>query len=275
MNRIRHFLPLTGILFLLSVPLFALTVPKAADGYVTDKAGILSPQFRSALERTLAAYDQKTSTQILVAIFPSLEGDSLEDFSIRLAEAWKPGQKGHDNGVILLVIPNDRKVRIEVGYGLEGHIPDALAGQIIQAQILPAFRQGNYEKGIALGVKSVMELAEGLEVSGISRKPVSDADGAQVFKVVFILIGIAAVVLSIFDLFRYHGYWNDHRLYTERYSFTEWWIRFSLLLACLGILMRILLNAALSSGGRGGSGGSGGFSGGGGSFGGGGASGSW
>jgi len=131
-------------IFLFCVPsvLRALDVPKRPEGYVTDKAGLLSPQTKMQLEGVLRQYEQKTSNQIVIVTFPSLEEESLGDFSIRLAEAWKVGQKGRDNGVIFLIFKEDRKMRIEVGYGLEGVLPDALAGQIIQQRVAPLFSPG-------------------------------------------------------------------------------------------------------------------------------------
>src|SRR3989338_2699027 len=101
-------------------PLFALEIPERPAGYVTDEAGLLSPPVRQRLEYRLADYERKTTNQVVVAAFPSLEGESLEDFSIRLAEKWKIGQAGRDNGAIFLIFKADRKMRIEVGYGLEG-----------------------------------------------------------------------------------------------------------------------------------------------------------
>jgi uncharacterized protein len=104
---------------------------------VNDYAGILGPADRERLESRIAERERATGAQVAVAIFPSLEGENLEDFAIRLAERWRVGQKGLDNGVILLVFEKDRKVRLEVGYGLEGAIPDAVAGQIIRERIAP------------------------------------------------------------------------------------------------------------------------------------------
>lgn len=148
--------------FLLFTPLLlALNVPPQPDGYVTDRARLLSLSTREALETTLRAFEEKTSNQIAVVTFQSLEGESLEDFSMRLAEAWKPGQKRRDNGVILLIFKDDRKVRIEVGYGLEGVLTDALSGQIIRQVIAPHFRGGDYEGGVTAGVDAIMRATQG------------------------------------------------------------------------------------------------------------------
>jgi len=267
----------------------ALDVPKRPEGYVTDKAGLLSPQTKMQLEGVLRQYEQKTSNQIVIVTFPSLEEESLEDFSVRLAEAWKVGQKGRDNGVIFLIFKEDRKMRIEVGYGLEGVLPDALAGQIIQQRVAPLFRQGEYEKGILSGIGAILQATEG-EFKSMSRpvsrspyghrRPLTAAEkealreqGRVMGIVILILVGIFFVL----DYSRYRRYLRDHRVYGDRYSFWEWWFRFAVLLAVLSILFRVLFYMMLFSRGGlyGGRGGFGGFSGGGGGFGGGGASGGW
>lgn len=140
---------------------FALEVPKRADGYVTDRAGLLSSSSKANLEALLRSFEEKTSNQVVVVTFPSLEGNSLEDFSMRLAETRKVGRKGKDNGVILLIFKNDRKIRIEVGYGLEGVLPDATAGQIISQVIAPYFRKGDYQSGIFAGVNAIIQATQG------------------------------------------------------------------------------------------------------------------
>lgn len=266
---------------------FALEVPKRPDGYVHDQAKMLSPQTRNQLTLLLRQFEMKTTNQIVVATFPSLEGENLEDFSIRLAEAWKPGQKGKDNGVILSIYKADRKIRIEVGYGLEGALPDAEAGRIIQQVISPAFKQGQFERGILEGATAIMQAVVG-EFTAPSRSygntyereltPEELAAMQKQASQLFALIVIAVLALFVIDLFRYGGYARSHRVYKDRYSFWEWFFRFAILLAVISIIFRILFYALLfSRGGYGGSrgGGGGGFSGGGGGFGGGGASGGW
>ena len=117
-------------------------------GRVNDLAAMLSADEAERLEERLRTFEEQTSHQIVVLTLPSLHGDALEDFSFRVVEAWKIGQKGNDNGVLLLIVRDDRKVRLEVGYGLEGILPDASAKQIIQEVIVPRFRQREFGHGI-------------------------------------------------------------------------------------------------------------------------------
>jgi uncharacterized protein len=128
---------------------------------VVDRAALLSDSAHHRLERELAAYERETQHQVVVHTTPSLEGLSIEEYSVRVAEAWKVGNKRLDNGVILTVAPKERKVRIEVGYGLEGVIPDAIASRIIRDRILPEFREGSYEAGILAGVDAIRAAARG------------------------------------------------------------------------------------------------------------------
>ena len=149
------------VLFLLAPALSnALDVPPLR-GRVNDYAKLLSQERALALEAQLEKFEQETGHQIAVLTIPSLEGDSLEDFSIRVAETWKIGKKGFDNGAILLVARDDRKLRIEVGYGLEGVLPDAIASRIIREVITPRFRSGDYAGGIDGGVNAILKVARG------------------------------------------------------------------------------------------------------------------
>lgn len=139
---------------------YSLAVPPLR-GRVNDLAGLLSPDQANRLDGELAQFEQRTGHQIAVLIIPSLEGDVLEDFGIRVAESWKIGQKGFDNGVILLIVQNDRKLRIEVGYGLEGVLPDAIASRIIREVIVPRFRENDFNGGIEAGVDAIMKVTQG------------------------------------------------------------------------------------------------------------------
>jgi uncharacterized protein len=136
----------------------AATALPSATGYVNDFAGVLDPSARVALEQRLAEYDRSTGNEIAIAIFPNLGGQPIDDFTVRLEEAWKVGKRGKDNGVLLVVAIQERQVRIEVGYGLEGKITDADAGAIIRDIIAPAFRAGQYAQGLDAAVSQIMRL---------------------------------------------------------------------------------------------------------------------
>ncbi len=167
MNRINFFrFFLVGLfLFVFQVlPASALKVPQL-QGRVNDYAHILSPATITQLNNALGYFEQKDSTQIVVLTIPTLAGDNLEDFSMRVAEQWKIGQKGKDNGAILLIAKKERKLRIEVGYGLEGKLTDLTSGRIIRNIILPWFKQGNFDQGVLEGVGAMMAAVKG-EFSG-------------------------------------------------------------------------------------------------------------
>jgi len=132
-----------------------LTLPPPPTARVNDYAGVLSAADRARLEQQLTERERATGAQMVIAIFPSLEGESLEDVSIRLAERWKVGRKGVDNGVILLAFLKERKLRIEVGYGLEPVITDAVASAMIRDVIAPRFREGRYTAGLEAAVNEV------------------------------------------------------------------------------------------------------------------------
>jgi uncharacterized protein len=155
---------------LTAIPAAALDVPRL-KGHVNDYAGMLSPASQRQLEALLTDFEQKESTQIALLTVPSLEGDSLEDFSIRLAEAWKIGQEEADNGAILLIAKTDRKIRIEVGYGLEGRLTDLLAGRIIRNVITPHFKAGAFDQGIAAGISAMIDAVQGEFPAGDSPPP--------------------------------------------------------------------------------------------------------
>lgn len=139
---------------------WALQVP-ALKGRINDYAGLLSNATAQQLDAGLARLESTDSTQIVVLTIPSLEGDSLEDFSIRVVEQWQIGQKAKDNGVLLLVSKNDRKIRIEVGYGLEGKLTDLVSGRIIRNIMVPQFKMGNYDQGIIDGASAIAGVVRG------------------------------------------------------------------------------------------------------------------
>lgn len=215
----------------------------------------------------MLALDQQQGLQIAVAVFPALDDESLEDFTIRLAEAWKPGQKNRDNGAIIAVFLRERKVRIEVGYGLEGAIPDAMAGRIIRGVIAPAFRTGKYVDGLSGAVSAIAAAARG--------EPVPDREGGArqaihigglVFPLIILLIfGLFSALPAIVSRNRVL-----HGKHTAGSDLPLW------LLLLLGSRGGRRGGGFFGGGGGGGFlGGGGGGSFGGGSFGGGGASGGW
>jgi len=152
---------LAAALLIAAALALSLEVPPQPLGRVNDFAGLLSPGERARIEARLRAIEEATSNQFAVAIFRSLEGESLEDFSIRLADAWKVGQKGRDNGLLLLIFTEDRKIRIEVGSGLEGVITDALSGRVIRDVLAPRFREGRYAEGILAAVDALDRVSRG------------------------------------------------------------------------------------------------------------------
>jgi uncharacterized protein len=168
-------------------PAHAQQQPKypAFTGFVVDEAGILSAQAKQQLTQSLGEFQTKTHEQIVVATVKSLQGTAIEDYGYQLGRAWGVGEKGKNTGAILLVAPNERAVRIEVGYGFEGQITDALSRQIIEQSILPAFRTGDYDRGVILGVRGIMA-ALGYQPTGASAQVPAKSTG-QIPPFVFIV----------------------------------------------------------------------------------------
>ena len=155
----------------------ALEVPQL-QGRVNDYADLLSPATEASLESVLKSLESSDSSQIVVLTIGSLEGDNLEQFSLRVVEAWKIGQQGLDNGVLLLIARDDRKIRIEVGYGLEGVLTDMTAGRIIRNVIAPQFKQGNFNQGIIDGVGAIVATVRG-EFSAADKTTTSPSNRAD------------------------------------------------------------------------------------------------
>ena len=153
-------LVLAAVTLSVAMAAFGADVPFLA-GRVTDNAEILSPAMRSSLTAQLKSHEQRTGNQIAVLTVPSLEGDNIEDYAVRIFESWKLGQKGKDNGVLIIVVPKERRMRIEVGYGLEGVLTDGAAGRIIRNAMAPRFKAEDYDGGVEAGVKNVIGLLEG------------------------------------------------------------------------------------------------------------------
>ncbi len=153
---------LMGLLFIfLAWPVLAQQSVPPLTGRVVDQADILSPSTENAITALLAAHEDSTSNQVAVLTIPSLEGEAIEDFSIRVAETWGLGAAENDNGVLLLVALNDREMRIEVGLGLEGDLTDAAAGRIIRGEMRPRFREGDFDGGVLVGVQRIVGTIEG------------------------------------------------------------------------------------------------------------------
>ena len=147
--------------FMLASMAFAAPQFPTLTGRVVDEAGILPPAFKNEIGAQLAAHEQATGNQVVVATLKSLQGHDVAEFTNRLFRHWALGQKGKNNGVLLVVAPAERKVRIEVGYGLEGVLTDAESHAILERAIRPALRQGNYEQGIRAGVSAIFEAVAG------------------------------------------------------------------------------------------------------------------
>ncbi|MFC6979057.1 TPM domain-containing protein [Microbulbifer taiwanensis] len=126
------------------------------SGRVVDRAGLLSPQTEYKLTELMQQHEKTTSNQLAVVTLPDLQGLTIEEYGYQLGREWKLGQKGKDNGALLIVAPNERKLRIEVGYGLEGVLTDALSANIIHTKILPRFKAGDFDGGVTAGVQSMI-----------------------------------------------------------------------------------------------------------------------
>ncbi len=153
-----------GFLVIIPGMLFSLDVPRL-KARVNDYAGILSPSIVRQLESSLSLLEKTDSTQVAILTIPSLKGEVLEAYSIKVAEKWKIGQKGKANGVILLIARDDRKVRIEVGRGLEGKLTDLISGRIIRNTIIPHFKRGSYDMGVLGGIADIVNVVKGQYVS--------------------------------------------------------------------------------------------------------------
>ena len=248
------------LLVLTSAPIaHALTFPELT-GRVVDEANILDAVTRRALTDKLAAVEAKSGDQIVVVTLRSLQGTSIEDYGYQLGRHWAIGQKVRDNGALLVVAPNERKVRIEAGYGLEGALTDAVTRLIIQNAILPRFRANDFAGGIVRGVDDIIQVVGG-DAEEYKRRAAQRPDevprGFNAATLLLVFIVIVVIVMTTRSSMNSGGPGVGHR----RRGY--------------GGPIFIPSGGSWSSGSSGGSFGGGGFSGGGGSFGGGGSSGSW
>lgn len=269
---------------LLAAPAAAQDFPKLT-GRVVDQANLLSPADEFELDGKLAALEQQTSRQLVVATIPSLGGYEIADYGYRLGRAWGIGQKEADNGAILLVAPNERRVRVEVGYGLEPILTDAFADRVVEDIIVPRFEAGDMAGGIKAGVDALVtqlqappEVAERAAIEAAQRRSAerrgASNDGAGLAPVIFWAMVMGFVLLS----FARRGGGRSYRGKRRRRGLDSGDV--AVILWGLDALYRGSRGGGWGGGGfggfgGGGGGGFGGFSGGGGSFGGGGASGSW
>ncbi len=189
---------LLGLLLVLQAGLALAGDPSfpALTARVVDAAGILKTEERAGIEAKLKAYEDKTSDQVVVATVPDLQGLTVEDYANRLFRHWAPGRKKTNNGALLLVAPNDRKVRIEVGYGLEGALTDALAKVIITTAITPRFKAGDYAGGVNAGVDAMLSILSGDAETWHRKAEIrrDEADPGQV--IVFIVIFLVILFLT-------------------------------------------------------------------------------
>ena len=232
-------------------------------GRIVDEVGLIKPDDYAALNAELAALEQKSTDQLAVVTLRSLQGYAIEDYGYQLGRKWGIGQKGKDNGVILIVAPNDRKVRIEVGRGLEPVLTDAMSKLIIENAILPEFRKGNFSAGIRAGVRDIKDVLLGDADAVKDRaRGARNADTLDFWSIILIIFWICIVLFVIFAITQ--SIRNAPQAVSGRRRYGP------------GGPGPVIIPGGSSGGWSGGdSGGGGGWSGGGGDFGGGGASGGW
>jgi uncharacterized protein len=240
------------------------TIPPAPRDHFNDYAGIVSSAAAQSLNSELTQFERTTSNQIVVAIYPHMQSDSsIEDYTVRVAQAWGVGQKDKKNGAVLFIFSQDRKLFIQVGYGLEGALPDALCKQIVANEITPRFRTGDFTGGVTAGVHAMLAATRG-EYRGTGRAVADQHDSGGLG-----LAGFIAIIVFVIILGALRSGSNRNTVYSPHGRTSAWpWL--------IAAALSSRSSGGSSSNWRGGGGGGGGsFSGGGGSFGGGGAGGSW
>jgi uncharacterized protein len=253
-------LAIAALWAVIATPLLAAPQFPPLTGRVVDDAGLLSVEQRQQLAGLLAEFETATKRQVVVATVTSLQGYAIEDYGYQLGRFWGIGAKDKNTGAILLVAPNERKVRIEVGYGLEGELTDAVCST--NQDVLPAFRQGKYEEGIVAGTAAILQALGWNGASAAIPPPPGPAPAQGSWGFVPVLLFLVMIWIVFWRLFRHRGGPGGG------------------VMAMLGYGLGAMSAGGVRFGGGGGFGGGGfnsggGFSGGGGSFGGGGASGSW
>jgi uncharacterized protein len=257
-----------ALIALLGLAPAAFAEPKFPEltGRIVDEAGLINWEDRKAIEAQLVALEAKSTDQIVVVTVKSLQGYEIEEFAYQLGRKWGIGQKDKDNGVLLVVAPNERKVRVEVGRRLEPLLPDGMTGTIIRSTILPAFRRGDFSGGIKAGVKDLNDvlLGNAEEVKQRAKGGGRPAQGTDTTGLIIFLIWVAIIVFMI---------WMQMRQARQMRAGMSQGPRRRRLNDGNIVIIPGGFGGGWSGGGGGDSGG--GFSGGGGDFGGGGASGSW
>jgi uncharacterized protein len=248
---------------------------------VTDLTATLSSQQQATLEQTLSAFEARKASQIVVLLVPTTQPETVDQYAVRVEEAWKLGRKGIDDSALLVIAKNDRKLRIEVGYGLEGVLNDATAKRIIEEEITPRFKQGDFYDGISAGVGRIIKVIDGepLPLPKSRQQPGGGLDLNSLLFIGFVLVFVVGGILrAIFGRFLGAG------VVAAIAGFIAWTMGGALLIGIVVAIIAFIFSlfggtrgGGWSSGGFGGGGfgGGGGFSGGGGSSGGGGAGGSW
>lgn len=253
---------------------------------VTDLTGTLSAQQKGELESRIAAFEAKRGSQMAVLMLPSTKPEEIEQYAIRVAEAWKIGRKKVDDGLILVVAKEDRRLRIEVGYGLEGAIPDSMAKRVIDERITPRFKAGDFYGGVRDGVDQLIKLAEGEKLPAPQAAGSRDAS-PQVGMIDFLIYAFGFLFVAAIFLKPMLGRFLGAIVAAVCVGLVAWLlfeVVFAIFATVIGFMFAYAnLDTGGSGGGSGGSGGSWGggssggssWGGGGGGFGGGGASGSW
>jgi uncharacterized protein len=188
------------VAFLFLLPSSLVQPAHAADvpplkGYINDYANMMSPTIRTKLTNELKEFERTDSTQIVILTIPSLEGLAIEDYSIKVAEAWKIGQKGRDNGIIFIVANQEKKIRIEVGRGLEGKLTDLTAGRIIDLVVKPRFKRGDFSGGFVAGVAALIDATKG-EFKADDARPPQKKKSFSPFFTILIFGGIGLLILG-------------------------------------------------------------------------------
>ena len=263
-------------------PLFALDVPEL-KGHVNDYGNMLSPVTSAALEAKLTAFEESDSTQIVILTVPALEGEDLEGYCIKVAEKWKIGQSKKDNGVIFFAARADKRMRIEVGRGLEGVLTDLLSGRIINNIVRPKFKDGDFDGGFAAGTDAIIEVCRGEFKNDGKNGKDKDSPVSPYIIFLFIALYFAIVMSAAFSKLLSGGIGALSLPAIIHFGIVPLGLAGLAIAAGAGFVLALIIPFIPVGGGHGSgrSGGSsfgrsgGGFSGGGGSFGGGGASGGW